>query len=99
MNQGGAFEKFAQDIAQILPERFYALQRERKALSNASTKIIYDVTCATELSLLTLLSENTDLQVGTIIEYRNKSYRIYQIEIESRVMKRLFLKEENTYAC
>ncbi|TLD80171.1 hypothetical protein LS68_008105 [Helicobacter sp. MIT 05-5293] len=93
-----AFEKFAKDIAHILPEEFYALGRKRKTLSNASTKIVYDIASSTELTLLTLSSENTDLQVGTIIEYQNKTYKIYQIDIESRVMKRLFLKEENVYA-
>lgn len=94
----GAFERFAKDIAQILPEVFCALGRERRALSNSSTKIFYDTTSSTELTLLILGKENTDLQVGTIIDYQNKSYKIYQIEIESRIMKRLFLKEENIYA-
>lgn len=92
------FNAFANDIAKILPQRFSALGRERKCLSNTSTKIIYDIACATELTLLVLEQDNSDLSVNTTLEFEGKTYLVTQIEKESRVMLRLFLKQEQSYA-
>lgn len=92
------FNAFANDIAKILPQRFSAFGRERKCLSNTSTKIIYDIACATELTLLVLEQDNSDLSVNTTIEFEGKTYLVTQIEKESRVMLRLFLKQEQSYA-
>ena len=92
------FNAFANDIAKILPQRFSAFDRERKCLSNTSTKIVYDIACATELTLLVLEQDNSDLSVNTTLDFEGKSYVITQIEKESRVMLRLFLKEEQSYA-
>ena len=92
------FNAFARDIATILPQRFSAYGRERGCLSNASTKIVYDIACATELTLLVLEQDNADLSVNTTLDFEGKTYLITQIEKESRVMLRIFLKEERTYA-
>ena len=92
------FNKFANDIAKILPQRFSAFNRERKCLSNTSTKIVYDIACATEMTLLALEQDNADLSVNTTLDFEGKTYLITQIERESRVMLRLFLKEERSYA-
>ena len=92
------FNAFANDIAKILPQRFSAFGRERKCLSNTSTKIVYDIACATELTLLVLEQDNSDLSVNTTLDFEGKTYVITQIEKESRVMLRLFLKEEQSYA-
>lgn len=92
------FDSFAKDIAKTLPESFMANDRERKALSNKSTKVFYDeVSYGFELTLLVLENDNLDLSVGDKITFKNKTYKIYQIQIESRVMLRLFLKEDNIY--
>lgn len=37
------FNAFAKEIAKILPQRFIAFDRERKCLSNTSTKVVYDI--------------------------------------------------------
>ncbi|WP_394908921.1 hypothetical protein [uncultured Helicobacter sp.] len=92
------FNAFAHDIAKILPQRFVAFDRERKCLSNSSTKIVYDIACATEITLLVLEQDNADLSVNTTLDFEGKTYLITQIERESRLMLRLFLKEERTYA-
>lgn len=91
------FNSFTRDIAKFLPERFSAWGKERKALSNTSTNVIYDSATSTELTLLCLHSENNDLQVGDKITFQNKQYQVYQTQRESRVMIRIFLKEEHIY--
>ncbi|TLD97665.1 hypothetical protein LS71_002690 [Helicobacter jaachi] len=88
------FAGFERDILSILPQRFIAFERPRACLSNTSTKVIYDEAIAqVELSLLALKAQNMDLSSGDMIIFNKKHYQIYQIQMESRVMIRIFLKE------
>lgn len=92
------FDMFANDILKTLPQRFSAYGRERRALSNKSTKVFYDeVSYGFELTLLVIAKDNADLSVGDRVVFEDKNYEIYQIQIESRIMLRLFLKESNMY--
>lgn len=89
------FDIVLNDISSVLPETFIAYKRERKALSNKSTKVFYDEVSSIELTLLALQRDNKDLSVGDIIYFDNEAYKIYQINVESRFLLRLFLKKEH----
>ena len=88
----------SKDIYSILPHSFVAFGRTRKCLLNESTKVIYDDSVSgVETTLLILRDDNTDLSISDQISINNRIFKIRQIQIESRIMLRLFLKESNYY--
>lgn len=88
----------SKDIYSILPHSFVAFGRTRKCLLNERTKVVYDDSVSgVETTLLILRDDNTDLSISDQISINNRIFKIRQIQIESRIMLRLFLKESNYY--
>lgn len=66
----------------------------RKCHFNKTTKVIFDDgLTATKPSILLLEEDNKDINVKTIITINNIKYEVTQIELESNVLKRCFLRE------
>lgn len=87
------FDIFASDLRAILPEYFFYAYQKRPCLSNSSSKVVFDSATTTELTLLTLQMDNKDLHVNAFIEFKGITYQIYEIQKESRVLLRLFLRD------